>query len=259
MKNRKVVIWGIAVVIVITFIIAVLIDNSRKVDFEDETMAEMIAKTAGVESADRLRVNDLEKIEILNIGYTGYYDTLVDIEKCSNLKKLIIGYTGYTMAYYPFAGREMPEPESKERVKQVEKELGNILEKCPNIVTIYISNEKGNCQLDNLEFLKKAKNLKYINLYCQTDIDYSPISECKESVFLALNFCDVSDLSMLSELENLKRLNLEGTNVAEVDEILKLKNLNSLTVLLTDTPLAEKTEELESLQQQFPGLDIRTD
>ena len=163
------------------------------------------------------------------------------------------------MAYYPFAGREMPEPESKERVKQVEKELGNILEKCPNIVTIYISNEKGNCQLDNLEFLKKAKNLKYINLYCQTDIDYSPISECKESVFLALNFCDVSDLSMLSELENLKSLYLEGTNVADVEEILKLKNLNNLKIVLTDTPLAEKTEELESLQQQFPGLDIRTD
>lgn len=260
-KRKELIVSTIVIVFILLIALAieVLIDNSRKVDFEDETMAEVIAKTAGEKSVSKIRMDDLEKIEILNIGYTGYYDTLVDIEKCSNLKRLIIGYTGYTMAYYPFTGREMPEPESKERVKQVEKELGNILEKCPNIITIYISNEKGNCQLDNLEFLKKAKNLKYINLYCQTDIDYSPISECKESVFLALNFCDVSDLSMLSELENLKRLNLEGTNVSEVEEILKLKNLNSLTVLLADTPLAEKKDELESLQQQFPGLDIRTD
>ena len=90
MKNRKVVIWGIAAVIVITFIIAVLIDNSRKVDFEDETMAEMIAGTTGVESVDKLRVDDLEKIKILNIGYTNYYSTLADIEKCTNLERLYI-------------------------------------------------------------------------------------------------------------------------------------------------------------------------
>ena len=260
MKKRKVVIWVIAVVIVITFIIAVLIDNSHKVDFEDETMAEMIAKTVGVEKANKLRVDDLEKVEILNIGYTGYYDTLADIEKCPNLKRLFISCPEDTIVYYPFAVWEMPEPESKERVKQVEKELGSILEKCLNLEDIYISNEKGNCELDNIEFLKKGKNhLIAICLFYQSDIDYVPISECKELEYLSLRYCDVSDLSMLSELEKLKRLNLEGTNVSEVEEILKLKNLNSLTVLLTDTPLAEKTDELESLQQQYPGLKIKID
>ena len=224
-------------------------------------MEEMIVETAGVESADKLRVDDLEKITILNIGYTSYYNTLVDIEKCQSLKSLYISCPYSWGLYYPFAPREMPEPESenKERVKQIEKELGDILKKCPKLKEIYISNEKQNCKLDNIEFLKNGKNLGIIYLYGQNDIDYAPISECKELVVLLLRQCDVSDLSMLSELENLKSLYLEGTNVADVEELLKLKNLNNLEIVITDTPLAEKTEELESLQQQFPGLKIKID
>ncbi len=260
MRKRINIICIIAFIVVLAFTITVLIDNSYKVDFEDETMAEMLAKTTGVESVDKLRADDLEKIEILNIGYTGYYDTLMDLEKCMNLKRLIIGYPGYTQAYYPFFDREMPEPESKERVKQIEKELGSIIENCPNLTTLYISNEDGNCELDNIEFVKKGENyISVICLFYQSDIDYLPISKCKGLEYLSLRYCDVSDLSMLSELENLKRLNLEGTDVAEVEELLKLKNLNNLEIVLTNTPLAEKTEELENLQQQFPGLDIEID
>ena len=258
MKRRKAVIWGIAVVIVITFIIAVLIDNSRKVDFEDETMAEMIAKTVGVESADKLRVNDLEKIEILNIGYTGYYDTLVDIEKCPNLKRLFIGCPEYAQIYYPFIGRKIPEPESRERVEQIEKELGDILGKCSKLEDIYISNERGNCELDNIEFLKKGrKHLVAIGLFYQADIDYSPISECRKLSYLSLRYSDISDLGMISELENLDNLVLTGTEISEATDILKLKELNFFRI--ADTPLAENNEQLELIQQQFPELKIQTD
>ena len=258
MKKKISIIYTIAFIVVIVLTITLVLDNSHKVDFEDETMAEMIAKTTGVEKADKLRADDLEKVEILNIGYTGYYDTLTDIEKCPNLKRLFISCPEDTIVYYPFAVWEMPEPESQKRVKQIEKELESILEKCSILEDIYMSNENGNCELDNIEFLKKGKNhLIAICLFYQTEIDYSPISECKELEYLSLRYCDVSDLSMLSELEELKRLNLEGTNIADVEELLKLKNLNNLVVLLADTPLAEKTEELENLQQQFPGLDIR--
>ena len=262
--KRKELIVSISVIVFILFIaltVAAIIDNSRKVDFEDETMGEMIAKSVRLKSAEELRVDDLEKITELNIGYTSFYDTLVDIEKCQNLKSVYISCPYSRGVFYPFLGRKMPEPEleSKERIKQIEKELGNILERCPNVEDIYISDEKRCCELDNIEFLKKGKNLGIIYLYAQKDIDYSPISECKELVVLVLRQCDVSDLSMLSELENLKLLYLEGTNISDVEELLKLKNLNNLEITLTDTPLAEKKDELESLQQQFPGLDIRTD
>ena len=261
MKKRVYIIKIIVLLSVIAFIIAVLIDHFHKIKFEDKTMAELITEIVMEESVDKLRIDDLEKITILNIGYTSYYDTLVDIEKCSNLKSLFINCSEYAQVYYPFAVSEMPEPEteSTERVKKIEKEVGSILKKCSKLEDIYISNKKGNCALDNIEFLKNGKNLKIIYLYAQTDIDYAPLSECKELVALSLRQCDVSDLSMLSELENLELLYLDGTNVAEVEELLKLKNLNNLEIVLTDTPLAEKTEELESLQQQFPGLVIKTD
>ena len=257
MKRMIRIIKIIVIIIIIIFIIAVLIDNAHKVDFEDETMAEMIAKTVGVESASQLRADDLEEIKVLNIGYTGYYDTLIDIGKCPNLDELIIGYPQCAMTYYPFSGREIPEPESKERVKQIEKELESILEKCPNITVLYISNEKGNCKLDNIEFLKKGKNLSGIGLFYQEDIDYSPISECRKLSYLSLRYSDISDLDMISELENLDNLVLTGTKISEATDILKLKELNFFRI--ADTPLAENKEQLELIQQQFPKLKIETD
>lgn len=60
-----------------------LLDNNSKVTFEDDEMAKVIAEFAGV-NVSKIREEDLEKVEVLNIGYTGYYDTLVDIEKCPN-------------------------------------------------------------------------------------------------------------------------------------------------------------------------------
>lgn len=61
------IIMGRVFVFVIGFVVAVLIDNSHKVDFEDETMAEMIKETVRKESVDKLRVDDLEKITTLNM------------------------------------------------------------------------------------------------------------------------------------------------------------------------------------------------
>ena len=67
MKKRiGVVAAGIVLVIVIAIVVMVQINNPHKVVFEDKTMAELIAKNVGVESVDKLRIEDLEKIEILN-------------------------------------------------------------------------------------------------------------------------------------------------------------------------------------------------
>lgn len=255
MVIAAIVLGGILALILLT--IVVMIDNSHRVDFEDEVMAEMISKSAHVKSINRVRDKDLKEVEVLNIGYTGYYDTLVDIEKCPNLKTLIVGHPDTTMSDYYFWEKEVPGPESKERIKQIEKELKSILEKCPNLTTIYISNEEKNCELSNLEFLRKGKKLKCIGLYCQSNIDYSPISECRKLEFLSLYDCDISDLEMISELENLGSLVLTGTKVSEATDILKLKKLNFFRI--ADTPLAENKEQLELIQKKFPELNIETD
>ena len=252
-KNRVIFISIAMLIAIIALVVAVLIDNSHKVAFEDATMAEMISKSAGVETVDKIRENDLEKIEELNIGYTGYYDTLVDIEKCTNLRRLIIGYPNCPLSYYPFVGREIPEPESKERVKQIEKELGSILEKCPNITTIYLSNENGNCELDNVEFLKKGKKLIVVSLYYQGDIDYSPISEIPHLNMLSFEECNMTELNMLDGLTELESLWIEKCDVSKAGEIVNVKSLKELEI--EDTLLAGNAEELEIIFESCPNIE----
>ncbi len=254
MKKSTVIFISIVMLMaVIALIIAVLIDNSHKVAFEDATMAEMISKSAGVETVNKIREADLEKIEELNIGYTGYYETLVDIEKCTNLRRLIIGYPNCPLSYYPFVGREIPEPESKERVKQIEKELGSILEKCPNITTIYLSNENGNCELDNVEFLKKGKKLIVVSLYYQADIDYSPLSEIPHLKGLSFDGCNMTELNMLDGLTELESLWIEKCDVSKAGEIVNVKSLKELEI--EDTPLAGNAEELEIIFENCPNIE----
>ena len=252
-KNRVIFISIAMLIAIIALVVAVLIDNSHKVAFEDATMAEMISKSAGVETVDKIRENDLEKIEELNIGYTGYYDTLVDIEKCTNLRRLIIGYPDYKLTNYPFAGREEPKQESKERVKQIEKELGSILEKCPNITTIYLSNENGNCELDNVEFLKKGKKLIVVSLYYQGDIDYSPISEIPHLNMLSFEECNMTELNMLDGLTELESLWIEKCDVSKAGEIVNVKSLKELEI--EDTLLAGNAEELEIIFESCPNIE----
>lgn len=257
MKKKIVSVTIIVFILTVGIIFARItqIDDSQRICFKDGAMAKIISETAGVESVDKFRVNDLEKIEVLNIGYTSYYETLADIEKCNNLDTLIIGDPHYPGHKYHFGReKEVPETESEERVNQIESEIESILENCPSITEIHMSNEKGDCTLNNIDFLKKGKNLRNIDLCYQTNIDYSSISECSNVRFLTLYCCDVSDLKMINELNQLVHLNIVGTNVSEATDILKLKNLKNLVV--TDTPLAENEEQLELIRKQFPEANI---
>lgn len=106
MKKKWRVIGIIVFIVLIALTVVAIIDNSRKVDFEDETMGEMIAKSVRLESAEELHVDDLEKITELNIGYTSFYDTLVDIEKCQNLKSVYISCPYSRGGFIPFWGEK---------------------------------------------------------------------------------------------------------------------------------------------------------
>lgn len=231
-------------------------DDTSRVAFEDDAMKALIAETVGVESVDELHIDDLEKVEALNIGYTGYYDTLLDVVKCQNLDEFVIGEPEYAFCHYYRRGKEIPGPESKERMEQIESELEVILEKCPNINTLYISNKNGNCELNSLEFLKNGDGVVALNIEYQPEIDYSIISECKNLKTLSLYESDVSELGMISELGELCYLNIAGTNISEAEDILKLKNLEYLAI--NNTPLAENQEQLALIYQQFPDIDIYT-
>ncbi len=255
---KKKIIIGFIVCAVLTLIIviarAVIIDNANKVEFEDATMGEMIALSAGVDSVNKLRKDDLEKVKELNIGYTGYYSTLVDIEKCQQLETLLIAYPDHALIDYYFEGKEVPGPESEERIRQIENELAGILESCPNIAALYISNESGNCKLMSLDFLKNGENLEVLSLYELSEIDYSPIAECVNLKGLSLYCCDISETWMLQDLKELKSLNLTGTYVSEAKYIIELNKLESLG--LAGTPLTENEEQMRLICNQFGEITI---
>ncbi len=258
---KKKIIIGFIVCVILALIIviarALIIDNANRVEFEDSTMGEMIALSAGVDSVNKLRKDDLEKVKELNIGYTGYYSTLVDIEKCQQLETLVIGYPEHVLIDYYFEDKEVPGPESEERIVQLEKEIENIMEKCPNITALYISNIKGNCQLTNIDLLKKGDGLVVLSLYNLSSIDYSPLGKCEKLEGLSLYCCDISDIKMLTSLHELKFLDLKGTNIAKAEDILYLEKLEILDV--TGTPLAENEEQLNLIYERFPDIIIDTE
>lgn len=246
---------GCIILLLVVISGAILRDNFQNVTFEDDEMETLIAESVGVDSVDKLQIEDLEKVEILNIGYTGYYNTLLDIVKCQNLDELVIGNPEYAFCHYYRNRKEIPESESEERVKQIESEMKAILEKCSNIKTLYVSNEKGNCRLNSVEFLKNGNGLELLYIEYQSELDYSVISECKKLKALSLYGSDISELKGIGDLDKLSTLNIARTNISQAEDILKLKNLKYLNI--TETPLAENEEQVELIQNKFPEIEIQ--
>lgn len=255
---KKKIIIGVWSVIILALVIAIsrpiILDNTRKVKFKDERMAREIAIDAGVESVDKFRVDDLDKVKSLDIRYTGFYDTISDIEKCQQLSYLVIGQVDYGDEFESANQDDWPGPESKEKIQQIKRELGNILKKCPELRYLYIIGEEKYFELGDLEFLENGQNLESLSLRNQPAMDYSAIAKCSQLERLSLYGCDISDLGMLSELENLENLDIVGTNVSEAKDILNIKKLKVLYV--ADTPLEKNEEQLALIYQQFPDIEI---
>lgn len=259
-KNNLIISASIIVLIIVillagvTIVVPIIKDNAQKIAFEDERMAREIAIGAGVESVDEFRVDDLDKVKSLDIRYTGFYDTISDIEKCQQLSYLVIGQVDYGDEFESANQDDWPGPESKEKIQQTKRELGNILEKCTKLRYLYIIGEEKYFELGDLEFLENGQNLKSLSLRNQPSMDYSAIAKCSQLEHLSLYGCDVSDLSMLSKLENLENLDIVGTNVSEAKDILNVKKLKVLYI--ADTPLEENEEQLALIYQQFPDIEI---
>lgn len=261
--KRKIIYWvgGIIVVmLILALLVMLVIDNSQKVQFKDEEMGLVIVNQACREGEiakiriEEIRLYHLENIKELNIGYTAYYTTLLDIERCPNLEELYIGAPikgGYD---YYMSWRELPEPESAERIKQIQNELASILLSCEKLEALYLWDDEGICEFTSLEFLKNGDNLKYISLSSLGDIDYTPVWQCSGLITLTMWRCEIDSLEGIGHLQDLKYLNLNGTNIAEAGEILDLPNLE--TLLIKGTPLAENEEELALIYGAFPDIDL---
>ncbi len=253
-KNKRIiVVFVIVAILIMTVIIAtpIIQDNARKVTFADERMGNRIVSYAGM-SEENFRVEDLDKVKWLKIGYTGQYSTLEDIEKCQQLEKLEIGRA---FSLYPeehgYKEHDL-EPESEERIQQIKKELGSILKNCPKLERLDLIGQEKYFELGDVSFLENGKRLKSLAFRCQPELDYSTLSECSDLRTLIFQGCKMSELDMLSYLNKLECLEVIQSEVSEAGDILKLQSLTEL--VLADTALAGNEEQLELILESCPNI-----
>ena len=263
----KKVIWLVSAIVFIAAIIIGVKSVATKTDtktlmFEDDEMQETIKNATiqyGVrEREESFKEEHIDGITRLNIGYTGYYTTLLDIKKCKNLKLLIIGKPNYSMGDHYYKASEIkPILESEERINQIQKELGDILHSCTKMWGLEIFNGEGTCELNSLEFLRDSENLQHVYICGQKNIDYSPLFTCKELIVLELSGSDVSNLDGIEGLKKLRTLDIRNTSISESSDIIQIENLENLRI--AGTPLAKNEEELATIREIFPDVVIDID
>ena len=95
---------------------------------------------------------------------------------------------------------------------------------CEDIVSMDI----GHMHITELDFLEYMPDLKYLVLFSQSMSDLSPLSKCKNLVYLELSMCSqISDYSPLLECTALEDLNVEQSagDITQLFEMTWLKNL----------------------------------
>lgn len=245
--KKKLIIGGWVIVIFlfgVTVIRPMILDYMRKVKFEDEKMGFVIRSSSEEKSEEKFRENNLDEVTYLNIMYPGWYDTLVDIEKCKKLKTLEIGHWEYV------SGKDMSD---KDWIQQMEEELDGITKSCSEINSLMLVGSEGHFELDDLEFLKNAQNLKDLTLFYQPAKDYSAISEIPHLKSLFFNGCNIAEMNMLEGLTEVKSLWIKGCDVSKAGQIVNLKSLKDLD--LENTPLAGNAEELGIIFANCPNIE----
>lgn len=238
MKKKLLCMSGVLVVVVIAVIVGIKVFSMKQKEllvlpFVDEEMKNtLINATVQCEIIEKkadFRLECLDQIEWLNIGYTGYYTTLEDVKLCKNLYALHIGMPKASLGDHYYNNWYMkPKQESREKISQIENELADILQSCTQLRALYIHNDEGTCELKSVDFLEYGGNLTSLWLWRQRDLDYSLIYNCTNLHILDLSASDISDLEGISALKELKMLDLRYTNISEAGEIVNLHNLEHL-------------------------------
>ncbi len=245
--KKKLIIGGWIIVILVfgvTVIRPMILDQMRKVKFEDERMGFVIRSSSEEKSEEKFREENLEEVTSLNIRYPGRYDTLTDIEKCKQLESLEIGQVEYVK------GKDMND---EDWIQQMETELDGITKSCSKINYLMLIGVEDHFELENLEFLKNAKNLEYLTLFYQPTKDYSAISKIPHLKSLFFNGCYIGELDMLDGLTELESLWIKGCDVSKAGQIVNLKLLKDLD--LENTPLAGNAEELGIIFENCPNIE----
>ena len=238
MSKKKV---GITIIIVIIIaIVGVCIGRNcwknRKIEFADENMAKVICGSiygyGKNVTTENITWEQLDSIKSLNIGYSGYYTTIKDIEKCRNLERLSINsiVKKYSAAYEIEQG-EIPTDLSKKEIEKLQEELTEVLPKLSELTELHLA-DLGKCNWTAIDFLKGCSQLEVLKIWGSVVDDYSVLKECK----------------------SLKTIVLGGCNISSADDIIGLENIEYIT--LRNTPLGDKPEEIKKLQEAYPDAVI---
>ena len=206
--------------------------NNHRIEFKDTNMAKLIAEYCGKIYSEDMEItpNDMKEVRYVDIGYTGYYNTLEDLKWCTSIEKLYLnGKIGESKnePAYKIAQGEMPEEVTEEKVKQFEEELGKILPKMKQLKKMEIISKYG-CEWENLDFLEGCGQVEELTLYDFQVTDYSILKQCKSLKKVVFFDCPISKAEDLMGLENLEWIGIR------------------------DTPLANNPEELKKIKEAYP-------
>ena len=213
-------------------------DNSV-VDFADETMGQVLCNSCNSFymsdhfTLENVTYNDLKKTKLeIDIGYIGYYETLMDLKYCTGAERLVInnGIGENEDAYFINQG-EINREISQQKVEEMQQELGKVLPKMKKLKWFMLSRE-GEVEWTSVEFLKDQKSIEELWI-------------CN---------CKATDYSVLKTCISLKEIKIEDSELSRAEDLIGLENVEFIMIL--NTPLAENPEEIKKLQEAYPDADI---
>ena len=241
-KQNKIKIFVYIVIIVAIAFAGNWLYKGRRVHFADDKMRQVICLELGKDKDSHdVTYRDLETIEDLEIGPVGEFETIIDVAKCKNLKKLWVnssvprGKVGFELYEVTETDERYYPPLGGEKIERIQKDLETILKSARKIEEFSFSNVNDTFNIPNIDFLKYGKNIKSITIA----------------------YANVKDYSVLEKCSKLQSIALWHSDIDSAEDLLSLKNINEL--LLTDTPLAQNEKEISKLQKAFPEARVVTE
>ncbi len=230
--ERKTKIKALAIICLL-LVAGYFIRQNSHVRFQDENMGIVICNTIGGVTPETVRYKDLKEVSYLSIGCIGYYTTLSDIKKCTNIEELNInGYLYKLEPAYDVTHDNFVKTLTEEDSLRIEEELETIVPELKKLRRFWYGVYDVNSDIRSWDFLAGCPNLVHVYIYGS----------------------EVKDYSFLCTLENLRTIDLSYSRIATADSLLNLQD--PVRLCIYDTPLAENEEEIQRLCEALPNTEL---
>ena len=243
--KKKIIISVCVVILVITgFLGKKGIERAREahenshVEFADKIMGQALCNAQWWRddlTLENVTYKELKKTRKLNIGYIGYYDTIMDLQYCTELSQLYINCTSGDQDGGYFVNQGEPNRKvSLEEIEKTQEELAEILPALEDLKWLWITGF-GDVEWTSIDFMEKCDQIE--EFY---------ISDCR-----------AEDYSVLKTCTSLKDIDIERSDISKAEDLIGLEHIENISVY--DTPLAENPEEIKRLKEAYPEAYIYYD